>query len=140
MIGDNTPLSRIDYDACRRVASLLARTPSNRTKLYPKLSLEQVIERAEADGKPVLSITTQGQYLATLKDILELATLKRLIPSNPATSLRPLRRERTSDGEKRQPFTLEQIQAIFTSGFYQSCAPNASPASSWACVRTRSAN
>lgn len=126
IVGSKTLVSDVDYDTCLRARSLLARTPSNRTKLYPKLSLEAAIDRAKAEGKPVLSATTQSQYLETLKNVLELATLKRLLPQNPAASLRPLLRETLSPSEKRAPLTLDQIRTFFTSDFYQRCAPNAS--------------
>jgi hypothetical protein len=101
IVGDRMPASAIDYDAVLRVRSMLARTPTNRTKLYPKLTLEAATEKARAEGKPILSATTQGQYLETLKGILELAALKRLIPHNPAQSVRPLKRDDTSASEKR---------------------------------------
>jgi hypothetical protein len=60
IVGGETPTSAIDYDACLRVRNILARTPTNRTKLYPQLSLDEAIAKAKIEGKPVLSATTQS--------------------------------------------------------------------------------
>ena len=123
IVDEKTPVSAIDYDACLRVRSILSRMPANRTKFYGNLSLDAAIAKAKADGRAVLSTTTQGQYLETLRNILELAALKRLLPNNPAQSLRPLKRDDTSPSDKRRPFSLDQIKAFFTSEFYQRCKP-----------------
>ena len=125
IVGDMTPVSAIDHDACLRVRSVLAHTPTNRTKLYPKLNLDEAIARAELEKKRVLSATTQSQYLDTFKGVLELAFKKRLLTQNPAQSIRPLKRDDARPGEKRLPFTLEQIAAFFSSDFHRSCAPGA---------------
>ena len=45
-------------------------------------SLDEAIERAAAENKPLLSPVTQQQYLAALRDVLVLAVKKRLIPVN----------------------------------------------------------
>ncbi|TIQ44619.1 MAG: site-specific integrase [Mesorhizobium sp.] len=125
LIGDDTPVSAIDYDLCLRARSLLARTPSNRTKIYPGLSLEAAIKKAAEEGRPLMAPVTQATYLDTLRGILRLAELKRLLPHNPASTLRPLKRDAEKPEDKREPFKLEQIKAFFTGTFYQSCAPNA---------------
>lgn len=125
LVGDDTPVSAIDYDLCLRARSLLARTPSNRKKHYPGLALEEAIKKGAKDGKPLLSPVTQATYLDTLRGILQLAELKRLLPHNPAATLRPLRRDAEKAEDKREPFSLDQIKAFFSSSFYQSCAPDA---------------
>ena len=88
IIGDNTPVDAVNYDACLRVRSTLARLPANLTKLYGDLSIDKAIKGAEKDGKPLLSSVTQQQYLAALRDVLDLAAKKRLIPTNPAEGTR----------------------------------------------------
>lgn len=125
LVGDDTPISAVDYDVCLRARSLLAKTPSNRTKHYPGLALEEAIKKGAKDGKPLLSPVTQATYLDTLRGILQLAELKRLLPHNPAATLRPLKRDAERAEDKREPFTLDQIKAFFASSFYQSCAPDA---------------
>jgi integrase len=122
IIGDATPIHEVDYDACLRVRSLLARIPANRNKLYPDAPIDAAIARAEAQGKPPLSSITQEVYLGTLRSILDLATKKRLIPVNPADGMKPVRRDAIASSARRRPFTLEQIKQFFASRFYQECA------------------
>jgi hypothetical protein len=127
IIGDRTPLDAIDYDACLRVRSMLARIPANRTKFYGTRPLDEAIKRAAAEQKPLLSPVTQQQYLAALRDVLDLAVKKRLTPVNPAEGLKPVKRDTVAAGEKRKPFTLEQIKQFFHSKFYSECAKHPLP-------------
>jgi hypothetical protein len=127
IIGDNTPVHTVDYDTCLRIRSMLARIPANRTKIYNGVTLEQAIQRAAIENKPLLSPVTQQQYLAALREILDLAAKKRLISVNPAEGLRPVKRDTIPAGEKRRPFTLEQIKQFFGSKYYADCAQHPVP-------------
>jgi integrase len=127
IVGDKTPIGSIDYDACLRVRSILARLPSNRTKLYGDLPIDKAIEQAAKEGKPLLSPVTQQQYLGVLRDVLDLAAKKKLITVNPAEGLKPIKRDAVADSDKRKPLTLQQIADFFKSEFYAECAKH-SPA------------
>jgi integrase len=127
IIGDSTPVDGIDYDTCLRVRSMLARIPANRTKIYGTRPLDCAIERAAAENKPLLSPVTQQRYLAALHDVLDLGVKKRLILVNPAAGLRPIKRDTIAAGEKRRPFTLDQIKLFFQSKFYLDCAKHPVP-------------
>jgi len=127
IIGDSMPVDAIDYDACLRVRSTLARIPANRTKFYGTRPLDEAIERAAAENKPLLSPVTQQQYLAALRDVLDLALKKRLIAVNAAEGLKPIKRDTMAAGDKRPPFTLDQINQFFQSEFYSECAKHPLP-------------
>jgi integrase len=127
IVGDQTPIESIDYDACLRARSILARLPANRAKLYGNLPIDKAIERAAKEGKPLLSPITQQQYLAALRDVFYLAAKKKLISINPAEGLKPIKRDAIAADEKRRPFTLQQIANFFKSDFYAACAKH-SPA------------
>jgi hypothetical protein len=127
IVGDNTPVESVDYDACLRVRTVLARLPANRTKLYGDLPIDQAIARAKKEGKPLLAPVTQERYLTGLRDILDLAAKKRLIGVNPAEGLRPIKRDAVAASEKRKPFTLQQIADFFKSDFYAECAKQTAP-------------
>jgi integrase len=122
VVGDKTPADRVDYDACLRVRSILARLPANRTKLYGDLPIDQAIARAEKEGKALLAPVTQERYLAALRDMLDLAAKKRLITVNPAEGLKPIKRDAIAASEKRKSFTLEQTAQFFQSNFYTQSA------------------
>ncbi len=127
IVGDKTSVEAINYDACLRVRTVLAHLPANRTKLYGNLPIDQAIERAANEGKPPLSPVTQQQYLGALRDVLDLAAKKRLIAVNPAEGLKPVRRDATAPGDKRRPFTLQQIADFFKSTYYAECAKHQPP-------------
>ena len=55
--------------------------------------------------------------------MLDLAVRRKLISSNPALHVKPLKKDTRAPHEKRRPFKLEQLNRFFTSSFYQSCAP-----------------
>ena len=122
IVGDKTPVDAVDYDACLRVRTVLARLPANRTKIYGDLPIDQAIARAEKEGKPLLAPVTQERYLAALRDILGLAAKKQLITVNPAEGLKPIKRDAIAASDKRKPFTLQQIADFFKSSFYAECA------------------
>jgi len=127
IVGDKTLVESIDYDACLRVRTILARLPANRTKLYGDLPIDKAIALAAKEGKPLLSPVTQQQYLSALRDVLDLAAKKRLIAVNPAEGLKPIKRDTVSASEKRRPFTLKQIAEFFKSDYYAECAKHKPP-------------
>lgn len=127
IVGANTPIQEVDYDVCLRVRTLLARIPSNRSKVYNGVAIEDAIGRAEEDGKPRLSSFTQERYLATLRGVLDLAAKKRLIPVNPATDMGPLKRDVIAPSAKRRPFTVDQLKQFFESDFYRKCTEHPAP-------------
>lgn len=122
IIGSDTPVASVDFDTCQKARGTVARTPSNRVKIYGDLPLAQAIERATADQRPLLSAITQQGYLRTLSDILDLAVKKRLIPSNPAEGLGPLKRDAVAAEHKKLPFEPNQLVEFFHSAFYKQCA------------------
>lgn len=130
IVGENTSLTRVDYDACLRVRGILARLPANRTKLFDGLSIDESIAAAQAAGKPTLSPVTQDVYIATLRAILDLSLKKRLILVNPADGMKPLRKDTVAASAKRLPFTVEQLKQFFEGSYYRQCAQR-SPAWSY---------
>jgi integrase len=125
IIGGNVPVRTADYDVCLTVRSKLAQLPSNRLKLYPKLSIDDAIKRAAKDGKPLMSHPTQSVYLNTLRGVLDLAAKKRLIATNPAAGMQPVVKETVAPKDKRRPFSLDQLQGFFGGKFYSECSTHA---------------
>jgi hypothetical protein len=124
-LGPSTVVSTIDYDKVQEVRSTIARTPANRSKLYPGLSLAQAVEKAAKQGKPVLMHLTQRTYCEAVRNLLKYATHKKLLASNPAEELKPLLKETVPLDQKRLPFRLDQLAGFFHGAFYRSCAPSA---------------
>ena len=126
IVGDKKPVSAVDFDESLRVRSVIAQLPSNRTKFYPKLSIEKAIQQGKKDGRATMAFITQTDYLRTFKDILDLGCLKRVLPNNPAASLQPLKKDQVALDKKRLPFSDEQVRSVLTSPFYHQCSPGAS--------------
>ncbi|MHA6729621.1 DUF6538 domain-containing protein [Devosia sp. A369] len=124
LVGRDTAVHEVDYDASRRVRTMIAGMPTNRFKVFGKLPVEKAIERAAKEGRRTLAAHTQGMYISTFKAIMELAAEKKLICHNPAGKLRALTQESTSAQDKRAPWSLDQVKTFFTSDFYRSCAPS----------------
>jgi integrase len=121
ILGDDTLVRDINWDACRRFCSVLDKVPSNRTQIYRGAPLQDAIARAKADGRPGLAAITQAQYLAALKDLLDLAVNKELIRTNYAKDLRPLKVDDLAPEEKRIPFEIGQLVTFFNSPYYRNC-------------------
>ncbi len=122
ILGDETLVRDINWDACRSFCSVLAQVPPNRTKIYPGQPLNEAIERAKQEGREALSAITQQQYLATLKELLAPAVKKGLFRVNYAEDLRPLRLDDLAPDEKTIPFEIDQLKNFFQSDFYRKCA------------------
>jgi integrase len=128
VVGEATAIEQVHYDACMHVRTVLAGIPANRNKVYGSLPIAEAINRAKIDGKPLLSPVTQDQYLATLRAILDLAAKKRLIGVNPATDMKPLKKDTVAASAKRIPFTPQQLKHFFEGDYYRTCAQSASHA------------
>ena len=94
----------------------------NLTKAYEDIPLGEAPDRAEHKGRDKLAPITQGQYLATSREILDLALEKRFISIDPAVRVKPLRRDKLSLQDRRQSFTDKQLTAFFQSDSYRNCA------------------
>ena len=125
LIGENTAVANVDFDLCEEIRFKLAKVPANRTKLYKNTSINDMILRAADEGRHLLSSRTQAQYLDTLKSILDLACKKKLLDSNPATSMKPVKEDKVSAQQKRLPFSVKQLKNFYGSQFYLRCMPNA---------------
>ncbi|MBG53100.1 MAG: hypothetical protein CML99_11895 [Rhodobiaceae bacterium] len=119
-IGEATLVAEIDYEACKKFRKLLARTPSNRKKIYGDLSIEEAAEQAAKDGKPTLSHITQNTYLRTLTAVLKHGVRIGCISQVPSEGLQPLS-EKTKASEARRPFATGELQRIFNAPLFRGC-------------------
>ena len=119
-IGETTIVADIDYEVCKQFRKLLARTPSNRKKIYGDLPIEEAAKQAVKDGKPVLSHVTQNTYLRTLTAILKHGARIGCISQVPSDGLQPLS-EKTKASEARRSFTTAELKKIFNAPLYRGC-------------------
>jgi integrase len=125
IIGEKRPVSMIDDDIVQLVRQKVARIPTNKTKKYPNISLDEAIARSEKEGRGSLATLTQAMYLGVFRDVLKLARRKKLLSYIPDDDIKPLKKETLSADKKRLPWTSDQIKSFFEGKFYQSCADGA---------------
>ena len=121
IIPEDTPVYAIDYDQCLAFRETLTQVPANRTKIYPGVPLQETIERADKEGRPLLAYETQSGYLNILTKVLKLAKNKKLI-SNVFTEGMTPNAVKIAAKKKRDPFSNEQIKQFFQCSYYQECA------------------
>ncbi|SFC51333.1 site-specific integrase [Devosia psychrophila] len=122
MIGGDTRVDAISFDTVKGFQLTLDRLPANRNKLFPGKSIDQAIELARKANKARLSYLSQYDYASQLRLILDLAVKKRIISHNFANDLKPLKADTVSDGDRRKPFSPDQIRQLFSGAFYLHCA------------------
>lgn len=119
--GPETPTSDLNLARCREFRDVLSKLPTNRRKLMPKgSSLSETLAIARQKGLKTLSPGTQETYLGVLRQVLDEAHKHGCVPVNFAKELAPLG-EKTRASEKRNPFSAEQLRAIFDAPIYRGC-------------------
>ena len=113
------------YLRCPDFPNHLSRIPTNKTKIYPNISLDEAIARSEKEGRGSLATLTQAMYLGVFRDVLKLARRKKFLSYIPDDDIKPLKKETLSADKKRLPWTNDQIKSFFEGKFYQSCADGA---------------
>ena len=120
IFGAKTPIRSITRGHCREFIQVLRWLPRNSSKLYPKRTPREVAAIAEAEGRTdLISPANLNAYLNKLSGVFAWAMKEQLIDRNPAMGLKvpdPVLRR-----EKRLPFSMTQLQAIFSAPLYVGC-------------------
>ena len=111
LFGGSTPINTITRVDCRRAQSVFMRLPANSTKRFPNSRVLDIIARAEKQKIPPMAPKTANSYLIRLSTLFKWAEQEGLISSNPAKGL--LLPESEAQKDKRQPFTMAQLNSIF---------------------------
>lgn len=112
-----TPLAEIRREDARAFMDLLKRVPSNATKHYPGKTLQQAADLGDRAGLPRLSSDTANGYLRSLGSIFRFAVEEGFVDSDPTQGiLLPKGSVRAKD--KRSPFDLSDLRAIFAAPLY----------------------
>lgn len=120
VMGDETPVQAVTRKLCREFVDTLSIMPPNRTKIFKEMPLDDVLAKVKKDGIPPMKWATQNSYLATVIKIFDFARKEGYITANPAEGLTPLA-ETVPDEDKRDPFTMEHLQKIFSAPIYTGC-------------------
>lgn len=120
VIGGKTLVSAIGREQARKLLDTVKALPSNATKRFPKKKLAEVLEIAKAKELAPMSVTTANSYMSAFVSLLDFAVAEHIIEKNPATGLR-LASDGVKRKDKRLPFTVADLKAIFAAPLYSGC-------------------
>ncbi len=118
MIGEDTQISDITRQDCKRVRDLLLKAPANATKRARGKSLEEAAKIAEKNDWALLSPKTINNYLGNLNALMNFAVNEKYLRENPASGLKIKIKKK---GKQRFPFDKDQLQKIFSAPLYTGC-------------------
>jgi integrase len=117
VIGAKIDVKDISREHTRRVRDLFIALPPNATKRFPGMTLLQAGEIAKRDRHATLTTQTINSHLNKMSTMLNWAVPEEWIDRNPASGLAI----DESDKNRREPFSQEQLRAIFTAPIYTGC-------------------
>ncbi len=118
-IGPEKPVRSISREDCRALRDLLVAMPPNATKRFPNATIQEVVEIAKARGLPAISAGSVNSYLNNLSSIFNYAVEEEYMDKNPAKGLQVA--ENVKKKDKKHPFTMDQLKAIFNAPLYTGC-------------------
>ncbi|PGH53118.1 hypothetical protein CRT60_24710 [Azospirillum palustre] len=118
-IGPEKPVRSISREDCRALRELLVAMPPNATKRFPNATIQEVVEIAKARGLPAISAGSVNSYLNNLSSIFNYAVEEEYMDKNPAKGLQVA--ENVKKKDKKHPFTMDQLKAIFNAPLYTGC-------------------
>jgi integrase len=126
IFGAETNAKSIDRGECRRAQAVLMRMPKNAAQRYPGLTAQQAADAAQRDGVALLhanSIVNHLEFLASVFSWGAREKLLRLPDGNPAEGLNGATSKTMTAwvGEKRRPFTTDELHKIFSAPLYTGC-------------------
>ncbi|PBN41387.1 hypothetical protein SxD43FB_22075 [Sphingobium sp. D43FB] len=120
VVGASTPITDITRETCRDLFETLRWLPVNYSKIYNDLSARDAAAIAKSDTKiRTLNPTNLNAYMARFGSLLNWAVAEEYIARNPSRGLQLA--ETIHPQDRRQPFSLQQLQRIFTAPVYVGC-------------------
>jgi integrase len=120
ILGAETYITDIKRRDVAKLVSLLSRLPANATKRFPGLTATQVAEKADKEGHAPMTRKNAAQYLSNLHTIFGFAVRSGLLEHNPVAGL-TMGTDGIPDDEQRNPFSADQLKAIFTAPLFTGC-------------------
>jgi integrase len=119
IVGEHRPIRAISRADCRAVLSLLERLPPNAAKRFPGKTFKQIAAIASEKELAPLSAKTTNNLLNSLSAIFRFAVDEEFCDRNPAKGLNVA--DARGDREKRDPFTVDALKAIFAAPLFTGC-------------------
>ncbi|HDG9807408.1 TPA: site-specific integrase [Raoultella planticola] len=128
IMGDMS-LSELDRDVVKDYVSRMQKMPGNLYLMRRKYKISDthmLIEKALADGQPVMSRDAIGRHIESLGSMFKWAKSVRYLLDNPAENVLAQRRVMVREQDRRDLFTEEELLRIFSADWFKNGtgAPN----------------
>jgi len=127
VFGERTPVSSLTKEQIARLFDLLRKAPSNATKRYRRLTLEQAVAMADKRGDPHrLGAKTLENYYNNIVAIFNFAVEQEMIAKNPAKD-KWLRAsfEQSKSPKRKAQFSADEMNKLFRAALFRPTANRA---------------
>lgn len=124
IMGDMS-LSELDRDVVKDYVSRMQKMPGNLYLMRRKYKISDthmLIEKALADGQPVMSRDAIGRHIESLGSMFKWAKSVRYLLDNPAENVLAQRRVMVREQDRRDLFTEEELLRIFSADWFKNGA------------------
>ena len=120
VVGASTPITDITRETCRDLFETLRWLPVNYSKIYGHLTAREAAAIGKSDTKVrTINPTNLNAYMARFGSLLNWAVAEEYIGRNPSKGLQLA--ETVHPQDRRRPFSLQQLQRIFSAPVYTGC-------------------
>jgi integrase len=120
VIGASTLITDITRETCRDLFETLRWLPVNSSKIYGQLSTREAAALGKSDPQiRKINPTNLNAYMARFSSLLNWAVAEEYIGRNPSKGLQLA--ETVHPQDRRRPFSMEQLQRIFSAPVYTGC-------------------
>ena len=120
VLGGERKVNSVTRVDCLSIRDLFRSIPKNAKQRFPGLTLQEAAEKAEAAGAKLLSPRAIESHLIVLSTFFAWGHRQWLVERNPAKGLARETFPRRQ-GNRRKPFTTEELRAIFSAPLYTGC-------------------
>lgn len=121
IMGDLT-LGELNRDVVKDYVSRMQNMPGNLYLMRRKYKISdthKLIEKALADGQPVMSRDAIGRHIESLGSMLKWAKSERYLFDNPAENVLAQRRVMVREQDRRDLFTDDELVQIFSADWFK---------------------
>ena len=115
--GSDASLDEITRPRIKDFMRLLERLPSNATKHFPSATIFEAMAEGERRKLPPMSADTANGYLRQLGSLFRYAVAEGMVSADPTVGLL-LPKPKVRDKDKRLPFDMADLRAIFAAPLY----------------------
>lgn len=121
IMGD-LKLGKLDRELVKDYVARMQKMPGNLYLMRRKYKISEtnkLIEKALADGQPVMSRDAIGRHIESLGSMLRWAKSERYLLDNPAENVLAQRRVMVREQDRRDLFTEEELIQIFSADWFK---------------------